>query len=129
LGCELLGGGGQGFLARADRIGGHRRGGRLVARLFNRFIVGLCGNVFGVFGETIEVVVDGLETAQHEAANVGEDRGLAWGDASLSKQLVQGDQREVYLLGALEIAAAREELRGEVNGLWRRSDGMANAED
>src|SRR6266446_323224 len=127
FGGELLGRGGQRFLARTDRLSGHWFGGRLV-HLFTRFIVGLRGNVFRFFVETVEVVVDGFKAAQHEAADVGEDRGLAWRDASLGEQLVQGDQRVTDLLGTLEVAVAVEELRGEVDGLLRRSGSVASTE-
>ena len=124
FGGELLRRGGQRFLARTDRFSGHWFGGRL----FTRFIVGLRGNVFRFFVETVEVVVDGFKAAQHEAADVGEDRGLAWRDASLGEQLVQGDQRVIDLLGPLELAAAVEELRGEVDGLLRLGGSVASAE-
>jgi len=63
LGSELLGCCGQRFFAGADRLSGHWFGGRLV-HLFIRFIVGLRGNVFRFFVETVEVVVDGFEAAQ-----------------------------------------------------------------
>src|SRR4029077_19106696 len=85
------------------------------------FIVGLCV-------EAVEVVVDGFEAAQHEAAAVGEDGGLAWRDAPLGQQLVQGDQRVIDLLGALEVGTAIEELRREVDGLWRRSGSVGGGE-
>jgi len=117
FGGELLGRGGQRFLARADRLSGHWSGRRLFARHFTGLIV-----------EAVEVVVDVFETAQDEAAYVGEDRGLARRDASLGEQLVQGDQRVIHLLGPLKVAEASEELRGEINGLWRRSSSMAGAE-
>ncbi len=132
---ELLGRGGQGFLAGPDRLSGHSSGGRLVAWLFIWFIAGLCGNVFRFFvricviwGETVEVIVDGFEAAQHEATDVGEHGALAWRDASLGEQLVQGDQRVIDLLGALEVAAAVEEFGGEVGALLRLGGSMASAE-
>src|SRR5260370_21783094 len=90
FGGWLLGRGGQRFLARTDRLSGHWFGGRLLTR----FIVGLRGNVFRFFVETVEVVVDGFKAAQHEAADVGEDGGLAWRDASLGEQLVHKAIRE-----------------------------------
>jgi hypothetical protein len=114
---ELLGRGGQRFLARADRLSGHWSGRRLFARHFTGLIV-----------ETGEVVVDVFETPQDEAAYVGGDRGLAWRDASLGEQLVQGDERVVHLLGSLKVAVASKKLRGEVDGLWRRRGSMAGAE-
>jgi hypothetical protein len=40
---------------------------------------------------------------------------LAWRDASLGEQLVQGDERVIHLLGTLKVAVASEELRGEVD--------------
>jgi hypothetical protein len=117
LGGELLGRGGQRFLARVDRIGGHWSGRRLFARHFTGLIV-----------KTVEVVVDVFEAAQHEATDIGEDRGLSRRNASLGEQLVQGDERVIHLLGPLKVAEASEELRGEVDGLSRRSGSMAGAE-
>src|SRR6266849_4948371 len=102
-------------------MGGQRFGERCFARIFVRIWQRF-------WGEAVEVVIDGFEAAQYETANVGEDRALARGDASLGEQLVQGDQRVIDLLGVLEVATAVEELRGEVDGMLRLRGGMASAE-
>ena len=66
---ELLRGRGQGFFAGRHGCRGYLESGRLV-----RFI----GVVIRVGGEAVQVVIDGLKTAQHEAADEAENRTPAW---------------------------------------------------
>ena len=47
--------------------------------------------LLALFGKTIVVVVDGLETAQHETAEIAKDGALTRGHAALGYEFVQSD--------------------------------------
>jgi hypothetical protein len=81
-----------------------------------------------LFGKAVVVVVDELETAQHEAAEIAKDGTLARGHAALGHEFVEGDQRMVHLLCGLKIAATVDKVSGEINKFGGLHGGMASTE-
>src|SRR5260370_42652419 len=64
----------------------------------------------------VRVVVDGRESAEEKAADVGEDGGAAGRDASLGEKFVEGAEGVVDALHVLEIGGLLGEGFEKVNG-------------
>jgi hypothetical protein len=84
-------------------------------RLLGGVIFGLvvfwgCG--IGVAG--LVVVVNGRESAEEEAVDVGEDSGTASGDAVGSQEAIDIGEGEVDALSGLKILGSGEEIVGQV---------------
>jgi len=77
----------------------------------------LAGLGDGSVAEAVVVVVDGLEGTKHEAGDVSQDGGASRGNAALGDELVESDKGMTDLLGFLEVAAAVDELQGEIGGV------------
>jgi hypothetical protein len=78
--------------------------------MFGLVLFGGCGK--GVAG--LEVVVNGRESAEEEAVDVGEDGGTASGDAVGSQEAIDISEGEVDALSGLKILGSGEELVGQV---------------
>ena len=72
----------------------------------------------------VEVIVDGGEAAEKEAADVREDGGAARRDFPLRKKSVKGAERVVDALSVLEASGLGSERLEEVAGGVRPRLGM-----
>jgi hypothetical protein len=78
------------------------------------FGYGLLFRFLIVIGVMLVVVIDGGEGAEEQAADVNEDGGAAWGDASFGDEIVEGAEGVVDALGPLEIESITSEHLAKV---------------
>jgi hypothetical protein len=78
----------------------------------------------------VRVVVDSRESAEEEAADVGEDGSATGGDASLREEGVEGAEGIVDALGVLEARSLLGERFKKINGFsgLQRLAGMVETE-